>query len=306
MEDVPPAVKHPGQIPLVIPVPAYLREHRADGRCVLPAAEALQILARTLPPAYDARRQEGAQFSHLLIVDEAAARIEAVHEVEPLPGGGCRSRLTTRRTGRRTACTRRIEHACVHFPAVRGAGTDTGEETTTARERAVRGASGEGRRDDEDTTRQDTAPFVVPGARLYEELVPFGPAWRNVTGEVCLTSAGAAAALSGGRFPEADGPLGSPFPFDAAMHVACAWGQRYRGVVAFPVGFDRREILFPTSSGGRYVCRVSPLADEGATLRFDFQIDDEKRRAVEVIRGLRMRDISGGRRIPPAWVREGV
>ena len=299
-------MKHPRDIPLVIPVSAYLREHRADGRCVLPAAEALQILARTLTPAYDGRRQEGAQFSHLLIVDEAAARIEAVHEIEPLPGGGCRSRLTTRRTGRRTACSRRIEHACVHFPAVRGVGTDTGEETATARERAVRGVSGEGGRDRDEEKRHDSAPFVVPGARLYEELVPFGPAWRNVTGEVCLTSAGAAAALSGGRFPEADGPLGSPFPFDAAMHVACAWGQRYRGVVAFPVGFDRRDVLFPTSSNGRYVCRVSPLGDEGATLRFDIRIDDEERRTVEVIRGLRMRDISRGKRIPPAWVREGA
>ncbi|HAR98316.1 MAG TPA: hypothetical protein DCS11_05395 [Syntrophus sp. (in: bacteria)] len=301
MEDVSPAVKHPREIPLVIPVPAYLRDHRADGRCVLPAAEALQILARTLPAAYDARRQEGAQFSHLLIVDEAAVRIEAVHEIEPLRGGGCRSRLTTRRTGPRTSCTRRIEHACVHFSALRETGTDTGEEPATARERAFRGASGERGPD-----RDDAAPFVVPGARLYDELVPFGPAWRNVTGEVRLTPAGAAAALSGGRFPEAAGPLGSPFPFDAAMHVACAWGQRYRGVVAFPVGFDRREVLSPTSSGGRYVCRVSPLADEGATLSFDIQIDDEDRRAMETIRNLRMRDISGGKRIPPAWVREGV
>ncbi len=297
-------MKHPRDIPLVIPVSAYLREHRADRRCVLPAAEALQILARTLPAAYDARRQEGVQFSHLLIVDEAAARIEAVHEVEPLPGGGCRSRLTTRRTGRRTACTRRIEHACVHFPALRAAEMDTGEERASARAGASRGVSGE-RGWDEDATRQETTPFVVPGARLYEELVPFGPAWRNVTGEVRLTPAGAAAALSGGRFPEADGPLGSPFPFDAAMHVACAWGQRYRGVVAFPVGFDRREILSPTSSGGRYVCRVIPLADEGATLRFDIRIDNENGRLMETIQGLRMRDISGGKRVPPAWVREG-
>ncbi|MDD4339908.1 MAG: polyketide synthase dehydratase domain-containing protein [Syntrophales bacterium] len=298
-------MKHSPEIPLVVPVSAYLRDHRADGRCVLPAAEALQILARTLPPVYDAHRQEGAQFSHLLFVDEAAARVEAVHEIEPLTGGGCHSRLTTRRTGRRTACARRIEHVCVYFPAARGTGTETGEAAASARAGAFR-ASGERGRDRDEEKRHDSAPFVVPVARLYGELVPFGPAWRNVTGEVRLTPAGAASALSGGRFPEADGPLGSPFPFDAAMHVACAWGQRYRGVVAFPVGFDRRDVLFPTSSNGRYVCRVSPLGDEGATLRFDIRIDDEERRTLEVIRGLRMRDISRGKRIPPAWVREGA
>ena len=180
--------------------------------------------------AYDARRQEGAQFSHLLIVDEAAARIEAVHEVEPLPGGGCRSRLTTRRTGRRTACTRRIEHACVHFPALRGAGTDTGEETTTARERAVRGASGEGRRDDEDTTRQDTAPFVVPGARSTRNWSCSTRLaerdWRGVS-----HVGRAAAALSGGRFRGRRAPV-VLLSFDALCTPAP--GDSATGRQAFP------------------------------------------------------------------------
>ncbi len=293
-------MKPPAEIPLVIPVPPYLRDHRAGGRSLLPAAETLQILARSLPAAYDARRHQEARFPHLLVLEEGVARVEAAHEVESMPDGGCRSRLTTRRTGLRTACARRIEHACVHFPAVRGAGEETGQDPPFDPGEAFRGAPGERGRD-----RDDAAPFVVPAARLYDELVPFGPAWRNVTGEVRLAPDGASAALSGGTHPEADGPLGSPFPFDAAMHVACVWGQRYRGVVAFPVGFDRRVVLTPTRSGGRYRCRVAPLAGEGATLRFDIRIDDEDGRAVETIRGLRMRDISGGRRLPPAWVREG-
>ncbi len=72
--------------------------------------------------------------------------------------------------------------------------------------------------------------------------------------------AGASAEVSGGDYPEAVGPLGSPFPFDAALHVACAWGQRYRGIVAFPVGFDRREIAVPTRAGETYRCRVVPPA----------------------------------------------
>ena len=125
-------------------------------------------------------------------------------------------------------------------------------------------------------------------------------------GDVRLAAAGASAEVSGGDYPEAVGPLGSPFPFDAALHVACAWGQRYRGIVAFPVGFDRREIAVPTRAGETYRCRVVPLPDEGAALRFDILIAGGDGRPVEVIRGVAMRDISGGRRKPPAWVGEGI
>ena len=87
--------------------------------------------------------------------------------------------------------------------------------------------------------------------------------------------------------------------------MACAWGQRYRGIVAFPVGFDRREIAVPTRAGETYCCRVVPLPDEGAVLRFDILITGRDGRPAEVIRGVAMRDISGGRRKPPAWVGEG-
>lgn len=111
---------------------------------------------------------------------------------------------------------------------------------------------------------------------------------------------------SGGDFPEAAGPLGSPFPLDAAMHAACAWGQRYRNRVVFPIGFNRREILFPTRAGEMYLCRIKPLPDEGAVLCFDVRLHDMHRRPVETIQGLRMRDIFLGKRIPPAWVREGL
>jgi hypothetical protein len=127
-----------------------------------------------------------------------------------------------------------------------------------------------------------------------------------VVSEVCLTHAGASANVSGGDFRDAVGPLGSPFPFDAAMHVACAWGQRYRNIVAFPVGFDYREIIAPTRNGETYICRVFPLAEEGAALRFNVWLFGEDHRPVEIILGLKMRDISGGRLKPPAWVRKGV
>jgi hypothetical protein len=148
--------------------------------------------------------------------------------------------------------------------------------------------------------------FRVSADRLYEELVPFGPAYRNVKGDVFLAERAISATVSGGDHPEAEGPLGSPFPLDAAMHAACAWGQRYRNRVVFPIGFDRREIFAPTRTGESYLCRIAPLTDEGVVLRFDIRLYGCDGRPVEVIRGLSMRDIFGGRMTPPAWVGEGV
>jgi hypothetical protein len=148
--------------------------------------------------------------------------------------------------------------------------------------------------------------FMFSDSRLYEELVPFGPAYRNVRGGVLLTPDGISATVSGGDFPEAEGPLGSPFPLDAAMHAACAWGQRYRNRVVFPIGFDRREILSPTRAGEIYFCRIRPLPDEGSVLRFDVRLCGPDRRPFEVIHGLAMKDIFAGRFVPPAWVGEGV
>lgn len=280
-------------IPVEIPVPAYLGDHHVSGRVVLPAVEALQILARTLPAAAGAepRRQEGAVFSHLLTVEPGVREIPAIHEFTSTPDGRCRSRLMTVVAGRNAAWTRRIEHASVFFlPESRGEAAGEEKALLLRFDKAV-----------------SAGPvFTVSSRRLYDELVPFGPAYRNVAGDLHLGPAGATAELSGGDYPEAVGPLGSPFPFDAALHAACAWGQRYRGIVAFPVGFDRREIVVPTRAGATYRCRVVPLPDADGALNFDILIADGDGRPMEVIRGIAMRDISGGRRKPPAWMGEGV
>ena len=77
-----------------------------------------------------------------------------------------------------------------------------------------------------------------------------------------------------GGFPRGRGSPRFPLSLDAAMHAACAWGQRYRNRVVFPIGFDRREILAPTRAGETYLCRITPLPDEGAVLRFDVRLHD--------------------------------
>ena len=279
-------------IPVAIPVRAYLGDHHISGRVVLPAVEALQILARTLPAAAcaDPRRQEEGVFSHLLTIAAGEREIPAVHELTQYSDGRCRSRLITVVSGRQASWTRRVEHASVFSPPAGGV-QKAGEDAASFLDEAA-------------TTAEPI--FSISARRLYDELVPFGPAYRNVVGDVRLAAAGAWAELSGGDYPEAAGPLGSPFPFDAALHAACAWGQRYRGIVAFPVGFDRREIAVPTRAGETYRCRVIPLSDAGVALRFDILIAGNDGRPAEVIRGVAMRDISGGRRKPPAWVGKGL
>ena len=280
-------------VPLEKAVPGYLRDHHIGPLTVLPAVEALQILARSRPAAWDAdsRLQEGALFHHLLAIDPAAAEMSLLQEHERYADGSCLSRLTTlRRTG---TVSRRMEHLRVRFlPEGREAAeSDAGREAWC----------GTG-----DSTSHAEPPFRVSADRLYEELVPFGPAYRNIRGDVWLTPEGAWATVSGGNFPGAEGPLGSPFPFDAAMHAACAWGQRYGNRVVFPVAFDRREIFRPTRTAQPYLCRISPRPGEGSSLCFDLWICDRDQRPAEAIRGLRMREIPGGRLTPPTWVREGV
>lgn len=364
---------------MAIPLPAYRADHCIFGHAVLPAVEALQILAATLPASAGVNPliQKGAVFSHLLTLDPGPGVLPAVHEWQRWSDGRCLSRLTTVRRARSSAVTRPVEHARVWFTVAEGRGREDeaakGTGTARALSASVSGAvpsfprmresrylhegkdsagvypreSGDGNDrkgllirgivESEETAetpgRQeslatgataktddkpgsvlfsgspDTAGpvFAVSNQRLYEELVLFGPAYRNVTGEVCLTPAGATAGVSGGGVPEADGPLGSAFPLDAALHVACAWGQRYRGLVAFPVGFGRREVFAPTETGGAYRCSVVPLPGERpGVLRFDILLEDDARRTVEVIQAVEMRDISGGRQLPPAWVREGA
>jgi hypothetical protein len=279
-------------IPLAIPVPDYLCDHHIGGLVVLPAVEALQNVARSKPAAWNADpcRQQRAVFHHLLEIDPRAAEIPALHEHVRYEDGRCLSRLTTLRAGRHLKFTRRMEHVSVLFtPEER---ESTGFEEGMAPDSVDIGMTG--------------PAFAVSDRRLYDELVPFGPSYRNVRGDVLLTRDGISATLSGGAGGGSDAPLGSPFPLDAAMHAACAWGQRYRNRVVFPVGFDRREILVPTRAGETYFCRIRPLPDTGAVLRFDIRLYGRDRRPVEVIRGLMMRDIFTGKLTPPAWVREGV
>ena len=271
------------RLPLMIPVHPYLRDHHFEGRIILPAVEALQYLAESVQVyRSDAhvRCMRSATFSRFLDIEKDVGVIEACNELEVCEGGRILSRLITIDRIRGTM-TRTKMHAAVSF-------TSAGE--------CVAGKS------------VDTIPvkkeisYKISSEKLYSDLVPFGPSYRNVRGDILLSENGAVAMVYAAVNQAPSEPLGSAFPFDGALHVACAWGQRYCNIVAFPVGFEERVIVKPTIPGETYHCRISPISATGESLLFDICIHDLAGHLREEIRGAIMRDVSGGRVKPPGWV----
>ena len=149
--------------------------------------------------------------------------------------------------------------------------------------------------------------YRIPAEKLYRDLVPFGPAYRSLQGDVLLTENGGLGQVLAVEYPAPSAPLGSIFPFDGIMHIACAWSQRFHGIVAFPVGFGERVVTAPTVPGETYCCRVLPVSIRKDVLTFDMGIYDTTGRVREFIRGVKMRDVSGGRIQPPTWIqKDGV
>ncbi len=143
--------------------------------------------------------------------------------------------------------------------------------------------------------------IVLPADRIYAELIPFGPRYRNLRDSVRLSRAGGVGCV---RSPAPAGSepsrAGCPYLFDGAMHLACLWGQRYAGVVAYPTGFSARALALPLAQGERR-CVVAPRSVESRSLVFDLWLTDENDRVCDTIAGLTMVPLAGGSR-PPDWI----
>ena len=242
------------------------------------------VLARAVQSRYpqvNLQMMTGAQFSRLLIVEPDANRLEVQVEITPSDEGISASLLTSVKI-RQSAMTRTLEHARVTFFE---------HPLLTPASLSFRRAC-----------KLQSACIGVPAESIYRELIPFGPAYRNIVGDLSVASDGALADVSGGAIEDA--LLGSPFALDAAMHAACVWGQRFTGLVPFPVGIDRRMIYAPTRSGGSYLARIIPVDVSREPLIFDVWIFDQSGAACESISGLRMRDVTQGRRKPPQWIKD--
>lgn len=278
----------PRREPLTIPLPAGCADHRFEGRAVLPAVLALEALAArvgALRPDLPPSRSAEAEFLRFAPLPEDAAALEAVAELSPGPDGETvRAALLTVRKVGRAGITRSLEHVRL---------TLGGPAWQPPR---VPEATGQ--------------PLSVSPEELYRPdggLVPFGPAFHTVVGPTLLTPERAEAEVLAAPWAGA-GALGSPLPLDAALHLCCAFGQRFAGVVTFPVGFARRQVLRPTRSGERYRALIWPSpggSGEPGVLSFEIALFDRQERLCEALGGVRMADVSRGRMRPPAWIRAG-
>ena len=280
-------MKETVHLPVSIPARPYLLDHRFEGRAVLPAVEAMRILSASVKefaPWMDVSTILDAGFDKFLVIPGDGGGIEARCGVTLFESGQIEAVLQTKIHLQKAGFTRVKEHARATFrPKDQGAGTDA---VPLPELRGERGMS-------------------VTRGQIYDELVPFGPAFQNINPDMKVCKKGAVAtvlvpdAIDTGREASA---LGSPFVLDAAFHAACVWGQRYCGLVAFPISIDSRVVVKPTRRGCRYSVVVFHRQVSADDLFFDLDIFSDEG-LCEMVRGLHMRDVSGGRMQPPEWIR---
>jgi len=276
------------KLPVEIKTDSYLLDHCFQGDAVFPAVEAMTLLAASTQsylPHLDVSLITDARFDKFLSTGPTSRLLEAYNDIEVYEDGRIRSKLVTRSRSPKASITRIMDHVTVQF--------------------------GEKRRDSwplplDFLSALEGVCVDIPSDRLYRDLVPFGPAYHNAITPLFVSENGAIGNLKAVDMEGCSGPLGSPFPLDAAFHLASAWGQRYSGIVGFPVGIDRRMIYRPTTPGERYICRIMPALPFSRAPRFDIWIYDQHGNPREEIRGLQMQDASGGRLSPPQWISNGA
>jgi hypothetical protein len=276
-------------LPIKITVRSYLQDHRFEGNAVFPAVEAMKVLAhavKKIAPQTDITACTGARFDKFLIIDPDTITIDALCRISPLGNGDIAAVLQTKTRSKTAAFTRTKEHVIVHFSRVKPVV------------------------DSPDCNSLDWAEsdcLEISPDQIYSELVPFGPAYHNISQNLVIHKDGAFAKIQAPDFREpfaTDPRLGSPFVLDAGFHAACVWGQRYSRMVAFPVAVDRRIIARPTRPGNTYCCWILPTAIASDLLMFDIFICDEDNTLFENAIGVHMRDVSAGRMKPPEWIME--
>jgi hypothetical protein len=286
MEDL-PQINKTGRLPVGIAVFPYLQDHRFEGNAVLPAVEAMQILAQSVKefvPETDISAVTDTTFDKFLFIPADTKKIDALCSITSFENGDITAVLQTKARTKNVAFTRIKEHVTAHYSHIKP------EIAANLHHRLSFGKSG---------------CLEISPDQIYRELVPFGPAYHNISGNLTLHKGGALAKL---RAPmirnaiEQTELLGSPFVLDAAFHAACVWGQRYSGVVTFPVRVEKRIIAKPTQPGDTYTSIAVPVRADSDMLIFDICIYDEDNTLYEIALGVHMRDVSAGRMKPPSWI----
>ena len=269
-----------------IQINPYLYDHHLEGSAVFPAAEAAIELARVVRnnfPQASVINLTEASFPRFLSLPENAEEVTVSVNIERGDGAGIAASLLSSIASKTGNIRRTVEHARMQFSPV--AENHCAAHSFNCPEK-LEGKS-----------------INVPAAAIYRDLVPFGRAYRNISGDVTVSPGGALGYIYGGNAEADDELLGSPFPFDAALQMACVWAQRYTDIVPFPVGFAQRIIFQKTRKQIEYLGRVEPVAVASQPLIFNAWIFDQQGALCEATQGIRMRDVSGGRMKPPEWIK---
>jgi len=288
MEGIPQIVDSV-RLPVEIPVTPHFFDHHIEGKAVLPAVEAMQVLAKAVTnfrPDISAVTMMQGRFEKFLYIQTGCPKIDAFVEIEIFGSGDVRALLLTKTRSGKSAITRSKVHAAVHFSRI-----PPGDKTPPM---------------DLHAFLEGICVDVSP-EEIYRDLVPFGPSYRNIIAPLYISENGAIAQIAAPAIPDRQrdgGILGSPFTLDAAFHAACVWAQCYKDTVAFPVGFERRSVYHPTIPGNTYFGRVTPAKTDSSLLIFDIWIYDNEGELCESVRGVHMRDVSAGRVTPPAWIKK--
>jgi len=287
------------QVALTITVYPHFMDHCFAGKVVFPAVEALKVLAGSLkeynllPSGLVPQHITDARFNKFLVLEPGQNTIEALCNIRRMDDTRISLSLATRFSTKNGVMTRIREHCTATFNAKK-------DEPPLARPRNLSSAH----------MHECSEPvFTVAAHSIYRELVPFGPAFHSIKGELRLSPSGACVMLKAMPDDPTDSfktLLGSGFPLDGAFHAGCVWSQRFFGIVAFPIGFEKRVIYKPTVEQKDYTAQVIPRYQTHGTLGFDIWIIDDQDELCEAVSGVMMRDVSGGTITPPAWIREGI
>jgi hypothetical protein len=268
-----------------IEIHSYLRDHHLEGKVILPAVESLIVLARVVKTNYPQMEMsclKSAVFSRYLTIIPDIERQPVFVDVGNSRDNVIAVSLLTSIKSKAGTISREVEHARVEF-CVAGP-----KDICTPPFHVVNKLKGD--------------CISVPSITIYRELVPFGAAYQNIMGDLSVSSEGALAYISGGNNEADEDLLGSPFPLDAIMHAACVWGQRFAGIVSFPVGFEKRIIYQKTKKEEEYMGRVVPVSITKESLLFDAWIYKNDVMC-EYIKGVKMKDVTRGRMCPPDWIK---
>lgn len=268
----------PGWENITIPIRPWFSDHNFNGTVIFPAVEIMLLLAGVAVEKNSSiypQTMTHASFSKFLEIPEKVSEMPALVEYDEQGEDLC-IRLLSRIQLKKIS--RIKEHAEITF--------STREHKQSAEKRAMTGKT----------------DISIDAKQIYKELVPFGPAYRSLTGKLYISDNAAFGNLQAPVLPKQqrmENTLGSPFPLDGAMHAACVMGQCLSDFVPFPVGFTRRHIHQPTMPGKSYSTVVIPMSRTKDELIFDLSIFDLEGTQCETVTGLRMRDVSGGTITPP-------